>query len=134
MTVRVGPITEADVAPVARFAVIPNLPWPARPGRHVISFDPELIERRLTGPDREPTARTSSRIRSIISTASSPAWPRERPAPGPHRPHQRLDATNPSRDDILTGFREPFGRLGVMFGAIGVVFVLCCSRGDGARR
>jgi hypothetical protein len=29
----------------------PNLPWPGRPGRPVISSDPELIERTLTGPD-----------------------------------------------------------------------------------
>lgn len=34
-------------------ALMPNLPWPARPGRDVISSDPELIERTLTGPDLE---------------------------------------------------------------------------------
>ena len=31
--------------------LVPNLPWPGRPGRQVISADPELIERTLTGPD-----------------------------------------------------------------------------------
>jgi hypothetical protein len=32
-------------------AVVPNLPWPTRPGRDVISSDPELIQRTLTGRD-----------------------------------------------------------------------------------
>ena len=31
--------------------VVPNLPWPGRPGRAVISADPDLIERTLTGRD-----------------------------------------------------------------------------------
>jgi hypothetical protein len=30
-------------------ALVPNLPWPSRPGRDLISSDPELIERTLTG-------------------------------------------------------------------------------------
>jgi hypothetical protein len=34
-------------------ALIPNLPWPSRPGRDVISSDPALIERTLTGRDLE---------------------------------------------------------------------------------
>lgn len=34
-------------------ALVPNLPWPSRPGRHVISSDPRLIERTLTGRDLE---------------------------------------------------------------------------------
>jgi hypothetical protein len=32
-------------------ALVPNLPWPTLPGRSVISSDPELIERTLTGRD-----------------------------------------------------------------------------------
>jgi hypothetical protein len=31
--------------------LVPNLPWPGRPGPAVISADPELIERTLTGRD-----------------------------------------------------------------------------------
>jgi hypothetical protein len=31
--------------------LVPNLPWPGRPGRLLISADPELIARTLTGPD-----------------------------------------------------------------------------------
>ena len=34
-------------------ALVPNLPWPTRPGRDVISSDPALIERTLTGSDLE---------------------------------------------------------------------------------
>jgi hypothetical protein len=34
-------------------ALIPNLPWPSRPGRDVISSDPALIARTLTGSDLE---------------------------------------------------------------------------------
>jgi hypothetical protein len=34
-------------------ALAPNLPWPSRPGRSVISSDPALIERTLTGRDLE---------------------------------------------------------------------------------
>jgi hypothetical protein len=36
-----------------RTALVPNLPWPSRPGRGVISSDPGLIERTLTGHERE---------------------------------------------------------------------------------
>jgi hypothetical protein len=32
-------------------ALVPNLPWPSRPGRDVISSDPALIERTLTGAE-----------------------------------------------------------------------------------
>jgi hypothetical protein len=32
-------------------ALVPNLPWPSLPGRDVISSDPALIERTLTGRD-----------------------------------------------------------------------------------
>jgi hypothetical protein len=32
-------------------ALVPNLPWPTRPARDVVSSDPELIERTLVGPD-----------------------------------------------------------------------------------
>ena len=31
--------------------LVPNLPWPGRPGRPLISADPELLARTLTGPD-----------------------------------------------------------------------------------
>jgi hypothetical protein len=31
--------------------LVPNLPWPGRPRRQVVSADPELIKRTLTGPD-----------------------------------------------------------------------------------
>jgi hypothetical protein len=34
-------------------ALVPNLPWPSRPGRDVISGDPAVLERTLTGPERE---------------------------------------------------------------------------------
>jgi hypothetical protein len=34
-------------------ALVPNLPWPTWPGRNLISSDPELLERTLTGPDLE---------------------------------------------------------------------------------
>ncbi len=34
-------------------ALLPNLPWPTLPGRTVISSDPALIERTLTGRDRQ---------------------------------------------------------------------------------
>ena len=34
-------------------ALVPNLPWPSWPGRDVISSDPALIERTVTGPDLE---------------------------------------------------------------------------------
>jgi hypothetical protein len=34
-------------------AVVPNLPWPTWPGRDLISSDPDLIERTLTGRDLE---------------------------------------------------------------------------------
>jgi hypothetical protein len=34
-------------------ALVPNLPWPNRPGRDLVSSDPELIERTLTGRDLE---------------------------------------------------------------------------------
>jgi hypothetical protein len=33
--------------------LVPNLPWPGRPSRRVISADPKLIERTLTGRDLE---------------------------------------------------------------------------------
>jgi len=32
-------------------ALVPNLPWPSRPGRDVVSSDPTLIERTLAGRD-----------------------------------------------------------------------------------
>lgn len=32
-------------------AVVPNFPWPSRPGRDTISADPAVIERTLTGAD-----------------------------------------------------------------------------------
>jgi hypothetical protein len=34
-------------------ALVPNVPWPSRPGRDTISSDPALIERALTGRDAE---------------------------------------------------------------------------------
>ena len=34
-------------------ALVPNLPWPSLPGRSVISSDPDLIERTLTGRELE---------------------------------------------------------------------------------
>jgi hypothetical protein len=34
-------------------ALVPNLPWPSRPGRDTISSDPALIERTLSGPELE---------------------------------------------------------------------------------
>jgi hypothetical protein len=36
-----------------RTALVPNLPWPSWPGRSVISSDPALIERTLTGRELE---------------------------------------------------------------------------------
>ncbi|MDM4718583.1 hypothetical protein QTQ03_02830 [Micromonospora sp. WMMA1363] len=33
--------------------LVPNLPWPSLPGRRVVSADPEVIRRTLTGPDLE---------------------------------------------------------------------------------
>jgi hypothetical protein len=36
-----------------RTALVPNLPWPSWPGRSVISSDPALIERTLSGRERE---------------------------------------------------------------------------------
>jgi hypothetical protein len=35
----------------AATALVPNIPWPSWPGRYVISSDPGLIERTLTGRD-----------------------------------------------------------------------------------
>jgi hypothetical protein len=32
-------------------ALVPNLPWPSLPGRGVVSCDPQLVERTLSGPD-----------------------------------------------------------------------------------
>jgi hypothetical protein len=34
-----------------RTALVPNLPWPSRPGRDVISSDPAIVEQTLTGRD-----------------------------------------------------------------------------------
>lgn len=34
-------------------ALLPNLPWPSLPGRRVVSSDPEVIRRTLTGPELE---------------------------------------------------------------------------------
>src|SRR3954469_15725722 len=39
--------------PDTETALVPNLPWPSRPGRDTISSDPALIERTLSGPELE---------------------------------------------------------------------------------
>ena len=49
--------------------LVPNLPWPSRPGRSVISSDPALIERTLTGRDLRALSRPQRPRRSPPSGA-----------------------------------------------------------------
>jgi hypothetical protein len=52
-------------------AIVPNLPWPSRPGRSVISSDPALIERTLGGTElrlyRDHAATGAARHLVLIS-------------------------------------------------------------------